>query len=165
MIICENINRVIMAPHCMLKLMLKFWTLDRCPISCSQVQAMGFLSWVLWGKLSWCISGIYSLYHYIIDIFVSLLSLWGLCTRAHFTDNFDIGNGNIICPHSNNNHVNITEFCTCHDSTAVMTCAKFCDVHKGRPARSEIITKQICYFIWNTMGKSSVKWMLALIWS
>ena len=50
-------------------------------------------------------------------------------------------------------HQIATIFCTCHDSTAVVPCTKFCSVHS---IRLEIRVKRNFHRIWNAMEKTLV---------
>ena len=53
------------------------------------------------------------------------------------------------------NHI-ATKFCTCHDSLAVMACAKFCsDCYVRIGIRAKWIIRQV----WIVMGKSLVRWV------
>ena len=48
-----------------------------------------------------------------------------------------------------------TNFCTCHDSTAVVSCTKFCSDHC---IRIEVSVKRNFHRIWIAMEKPLVKW-------
>ena len=57
--------------------------------------------------------------------------------------------------HPNSNDLIATQFSTCHDSCAVMACAKLCGDMK---AWNGIMLKQIFHWIWITVERVSVKW-------
>ena len=63
------------------------------------------------------------------------------------------------CCNSINDQQVATNFCTCHDSTAVMACAKICSNHF---IRNYISTKWKFHQIWIVAEKSRLKWSLGL---
>ena len=58
------------------------------------------------------------------------------------------------CCNSVTGHQIATNFCTCHDSTAVVPCTKFCSDHF---IRREMRVKRNFHRIWNAMEKPLVK--------
>ena len=60
-----------------------------------------------------------------------------------------------FCSHSSCRKVITRKFCTCHDSCAVLACAKFCSVMIL--SCYGITLKSIFHWIWNMMEKSFVK--------
>ena len=75
----------------------------------------------------------------------------------HFTDDFSmlfIFYGNLICCSSNSNELIPTNFCTWHDSSAVMSCAKIC---RDMITKNGITAKQNLCWILIMMGKLLVK--------
>ena len=58
------------------------------------------------------------------------------------------------CCNSVASHQTATNFCTCHQSTAVVPCTKFCSDH---PIRVEVRVKQNFHRIWIAMEKPLVK--------
>ena len=62
--------------------------------------------------------------------------------------------GTSPCLNSVAGHQIATNFCTCHDSTAVVPCAKFCSDHS---IRLEMRVKRNFHRIWNAMEKPLVK--------
>ena len=62
---------------------------------------------------------------------------------------------NMHCCKSMTDHQIATNFCTCHDSIAVMSCAKFRGNHFVRNGRT---AKQNFHKIWIAMEKLQVKW-------
>ena len=52
-------------------------------------------------------------------------------------------------------HQTATNFCTCHDSTAVLSCAKFCSYGW---VKIKVRMNQILHWIWNVAEITLVKW-------
>ena len=77
---------------------------------------------------------------------------------ARFTNDFFARNSNSMetspCCNSVAGHQIATNFCTCHDSTAVVPCTKFCSDHS---IRLEMRVKQNFHRIWNATEKPLVK--------
>ena len=66
-----------------------------------------------------------------------------------------------FCSHPNSNEVITTKFCTCHDSCAVMACAKFCcDMYNSK----WITAKRNFHQIWIVMANSLVTWVTGPSW-
>ena len=63
----------------------------------------------------------------------SFIMMYVLCPGAHFTNGFFARNSNSMetspCHNSIAGHQIVTNFCTCHDSTAVVPCTKFRSDH------------------------------------
>ena len=66
-----------------------------------------------------------------------------------------------FCSHPNLDALIATKFCTCHDSTAVVTCAKICSNLMGS---DRITAQEISHCIWILSAKSSVKWAPYYCW-
>ena len=78
---------------------------------------------------------------------------------CHWGSNFNLMGISLFC-HPNYNHLITTKFCTCHDSIAVVACAKFCSNIRSR---NEATMKWIFYQIWFWRGKLLVKWVPVLM--
>ena len=91
------------------------------------------------------------------DFFVIPALAWW--PGARFTNDFFARNLNLmeISPSCNSvaGHTIETNFCTCHDSTAVVPCTKFCS---DRYVRIVVTVKRNCHRIWISMEKPLVKW-------
>ena len=59
--------------------------------------------------------------------------------------------GNYVCSHPDCNNVSVPKFCTCHDSSAVVPCAKF---WSNLMAITWIILKCNFHLIWNVHEKN-----------
>ena len=68
---------------------------------------------------------------------------------------------NSSCCNSVAAHQIETNFCTCHDSTAVVSCTKFCSNHF---IRLEMRVKRNFHRNWNAMEKPLVKWGPGPVW-
>ena len=75
------------------------------------------------------------------------VSLTFFCPKFKFDENFP-------CHNSVAGHKIATNFCTCHDSTAVVPCTKLCSDHC---IRIEVRVKRNFNQIWIAMEKSLVK--------
>ena len=92
-------------------------------------------------------------------LFISLTLYNTTRTGARFTDDFLPAISNSMktspCCNSVAGHQIATNFCTCHDSTAVVPCTKFCSDHC---IRIEMRVKRNFHRIWIAMEKALVKW-------
>ena len=72
--------------------------------------------------------------------------------------------GNMLCCNSIVSHLIATNFCTCHNSTAVVACAKFCSDHI---LRIGMRAKQNLHRTWIAIKMSLVKYTPGLLvkWS
>ena len=83
---------------------------------------------------------------------------WAVRLRGPFHQRFFAHNSNsmetLTCHNSVAGHQIATNFCTCHDSTAVVPCTKLCGDHC---IRIELIVKRNFHRIWIAMEKLFVK--------
>ena len=104
----------------------------------------------------------YKTNHYAQPIFGHSIELWNFNDKlgpgARFTNDFFAPNSNSMetspCCNSVAGHQIATIFCTCHDSTAVVPCRKFCHDHC---IKMEMGVKRNFHGIWIAMEKPLVK--------
>ena len=88
----------------------------------------------------------------------------------HFTDDFSmlfIFYGNLICCSSNSNELIPTNFCTWHDSSAVMSCAKICRdmiTKNGITVKRIVSEKDLCQASQSLPWPSCFKVTAASLW-